>query len=322
MVSQATEIMEFIETNWSLVGNLSKAPLDNMKEIVRFFDREQVEGNEWPKAIVVRKINDDQKEDRTVHPNFIELIDKYDITIYYRVVDVQFTSYSDALDNIEQMGTELQRILDLQFNPATSVGPWFTANYYWLAHDHKDQAQPDLQRTLRLRLAQVTGIDNQVYTGFDGTLVFDNTDSVGDLLPASDFTYESLGDVSISEGFTQIPYLTKDTRASRGGAGVPYLGRGAFAGTFSAITFGQQDNLQGTTLDKIPNIYLPQSNAPQIGQQGTAVFLSNNNNPAGSILTTKSFVKISNIEKITGAAELVKYRITGQLVKPSETTFA
>ncbi len=319
MTSQATEIMEFIETNWSLPGNLSKVPLDNMKEIVRFFDREQVEGNEWPKALVVRKINDDQKEDRTVHPNYIELIDKYDITIYYRVVDVQFTSYSDALNDIEQMGTELQRILDLQFNPASAVGPWFTANYYWLSHDQKDQAQPDLQRTLRLRLAQVTGIDDKVYTGYDGILVFDSTDSVGDLLPASDFTYESLGDVSISEGFTQIPYLTKDIRQGRG---VPYLGRGVFAGTFSAVTFAQQDNLEGTTLDKIPNIYLPQTNAPQIGQQGTAVFLTLENNPAGSIVTTKSFVKISNIEKITGAAELVRYRISGQLVKPSETTFA
>ena len=31
----------------------------------------------------------------------------------------------------------------LQFNPASAIGPWFTANYYWLAHDHKDQAQPD-----------------------------------------------------------------------------------------------------------------------------------------------------------------------------------
>ena len=322
MTSQATEIMEFIETNWSLTGTLSKAPTDSMKEIVRFFDRDQVEGNEWAKAIVVRKINDEQKEDRTVHPNYIELIDKYDITIYYRVLDVQFASYSDALDDVELMGTELQRILDLQFNPASAIGPWFTANYYWLAHDHRDSAQPDLQRTMRLRLAQVTGIDDKVYSGYDGILVFDTSDSVGDLLPASDFTYESLGDVSISEGFVQIPYLTKDTRASRGGAGIPYLGRGAFAGSFTAVTFAQQDNLQGTTVDKIPNIYLPQNNAPLIGQQATAVFLTTEMNPAGSLATTKSFVKITTVEKITGAAELVRYRIAGQLIKPSETSFA
>jgi len=321
MTSQATEIMELIEGAWSLTGNLSKTPTDTMKEIVRFFDREQVEGNEWTKAVVVRKINDEKKEDRTIHPNFTELIDKYDITLYYRVTDVQFTSYSDALNDMESMGTEVQRILDLEFSPLTTTDGWFTANYFWLAHDHRDEAQPDLRRTVRLRLAQIVGNDDKVYTGFDGTLIFDFTDSVGDNLPTSNFEYEAVTNVNISEGFVQIPYLTKDFRASAGGRGVPYLGRGAFAGTFSALTFAHQDNFD-STLDKLNQIYLPQNNSPQIGQQATVVFLSANTNNNSSTLTTKSFMKITNLEKISSDAELVQYKITGQLTKPSETTLS
>jgi len=319
MVSQATEIRDIIEAEWSLTGRLSKVPLDNMKEIVRFFDREQVLGNEWPKAVTVKKINDDEKEDRTVYPNYIEITDKYEITLYYRVVDVQELSYSEALQDIEDMGTELQRILDTVFDPATMTGPWFTANYFWLARDHVDSAQPELRRTVQLTLFQVTGTTDQVYTGLDGILVFDTSDSSGDNLPGANYQYEAVTGVTSREGFEQIPYLTKDITL---GKGVPQLGRGVFSGTFEALTFAHQTNLQGNTLDKIPEIYLPQNNSPLIGEQGDVVFLYSTTNPAGSTITQKSFMKISNIQIITSDQSLVQYKITGQLSKPSETTFA
>ena len=216
MVSQATEIRDLIETNWDSQDNLndrlSKVPLDNMKEIVRFFDRNQVEGNEWPKAVVVRKINDDEKEDRTVHPNFIELTDKYEITVYYRVVDVQEQSYSEALDDVESMGTEVQRILDLEFNPSTMTGPLFTANYFWFASDHLDSNQPELRRTMKLTLYQIVGIGDKVYSGFDGTLIFDDSDSSGDNLPGADFTYQ----VPIPDGKNFEMYLLPEPNISGG----------------------------------------------------------------------------------------------------------
>lgn len=326
MVSQATEIKDLIETNWDSQDNLndrlSKVPLDNMKEIVRFFDRNQVEGNEWPKAVVVRKINDDEKEDRTVHPNFIELTDKYEITVYYRVIDVQEQSYSEALDDVESMGTEVQRILDLEFDPSTMTGPWFTANYFWNAADHLDSNQPELRRTVKMTLYQIVGIGDKVYSGFDGTLIFDTSDSSGDNLPVSDFTYQAVTNVAIEEGWQQISYLTKDQTS--GSAGVPFLGRGAFAGTFVALTYANQDDLEGTTLDKIPQMYLPQTNTSLslAGEQGDVVFAYNTTNPAGSVITTKSFLKISNIQMVSGDKELVQYKITGNLTKPSVVSFS
>jgi hypothetical protein len=292
-----------------------------MKEIVRFFDRQQVEGNEWSKAVVVRKINDEEQEDKVVHPKYIERTDKYVITLYYRVVDVQEVSYSESLEDVELMATELQRILDLTWNPTTGTSPWFITNYYWTSDDHLDSNQPELRRNVQIRLTNVTGADPQVYTGFDGTLIFDSGDSVGDTLPAGDVQYESMTEVHISEGWVQIPYLTKDQRL---GAGVPQLGRGAFAGTFTALTFANRANLEGNTLDKIPQIYLPQTNAPQIGQQASVVFLHvvKNDETTPSVMTTKSFMKINSIEQISEDISLVQYRINGTLIKASEVSFS
>ena len=103
MPSQAEVIRDLIETNWSLSGELSKTGTDAMQEIVRFFDRKQVQGNEWPKAVTVEKINDEANENRKTHPHFTEVRDKYIITCHFRVTDVEPETYSDALLNVEDM---------------------------------------------------------------------------------------------------------------------------------------------------------------------------------------------------------------------------
>ena len=81
MTSQAETIRDLLFDNWSLTGELSKTPLDNMKEIVYFIDRKQIEGNEQTKVITVEKINATEDENEIVHPNFTEKTDKYAITV-------------------------------------------------------------------------------------------------------------------------------------------------------------------------------------------------------------------------------------------------
>jgi len=125
VVSQAEEIRDSLDTNWALTGRLSKTATASMKEIVRFFDRKQVEGNEWPKAITVEKINDEGDEGTIEHPNYTEVTDYYTVTVRYRVVDVQVPSYSEALTDVEDMAREVQRILRLSWAPATGVGGYF-----------------------------------------------------------------------------------------------------------------------------------------------------------------------------------------------------
>ena len=122
MVSQATKIRDLLFNGWDLTGDLSKTETDNMKEVVYFFDRQQVEGNEQTKAVVVRKINAEGKENQVEYPNFIEIQDVYEITLYYRIIDVGDDTYSTALENVEKMGTETLDILETEFSPSMDNG--------------------------------------------------------------------------------------------------------------------------------------------------------------------------------------------------------
>lgn len=320
MVSQATEIRDLIEAEWSLTGRLSKTPADNMKEIVRFFDRAQVEGNEWTKAVVVKKINDEMDEDREIAPTYIQTTDKYEIEMHYRVVDVQEISYSEALSDVEEMARETQRIIKTVYDPVNAIGPYMMASYSWDEVDHRDSNQPELIRILYLSLAVMESDSEEVYSGFNATLVMDAGDTIGDNPPAGDWEYSEVFQVNISEGFETIPYLTKDITNGRG---VPYFSRGLFRGELTFLTQAKRSDIEGTTTDKLSQIYKMQEQSPQIGQHAKAVLLHSNINTESpvSTMTTKSFVKVTQVEKISEVTDLLKYRVTGTLYKPSEYIF-
>ena len=319
MVSQAETIRDLLFDQWSLTGELSKTPLENMKEIVYFFDRKQVEGNEQTKAITVEKINAEENENIIEHPAYTEVQDWYVITLFLRAVDVQQTSFSEALTNIEDMAKEVRRILRTQFAPALGIGPYFLTRTRWMKRDMTDQAQPQLERVMEFQLTRITSADPEVFTGFGGIIIFDTGDSQGDNLPASDYQYAQLIDVTMSEGFSQIPYLTKDKITN--GRGVPYLQRGMFNGDWMGHINAKKSDIEGTTAEKIYNLIKLNSQSPLIGQSTKAVLLhtvENNEDPTPATFTTKSFLKIDKIQKLDGVENLISFRINGKMFKPSE----
>ncbi len=318
MTAQATVIRNLIENNWSLGGELSKTQSDSMKEVVRFFDRPQVLGNEWPKAVEVVKINNDEEENVTEHLNFLEVVDVYEIRLRFRVVDVDPTPFSEALDNIESMATEVLTILDTQFSPATSSSGWFVSAKTWRKEDHVDQAQPELKRVLVMRLSQILPQNNSVFRGNNAVAIFDTSESLGDNKPASDYAYTELRELSIVEGFDTNPHLTKDKSRGRG---IPHLVRGYFHGVWSALIFAKKDDIDGATLDKIELIYKTQTSSPLIGQLAEVVMLHNVTNvfnPTPDTFQEKSFMRITRVDKLTADASLVAYRLVGNLTQPSE----
>ena len=149
-------------------------------------------------------------------------------------------------------------------------------------------------------------------------MVFDNS-SEGDEPPSSDFQYQEVSDVTINEGYDQLQILTKDQTL---GVGVAQTVRGIFSGTFSALMNASVDNIIGDTTDKIENVYKPQIDPNVIGQIPEIIFLNNNSDTQSSpsTLTTTSFVKITDVEKIDGEAAILKYKLTGILTRP--TTYA
>jgi len=319
MVASSTTLRDIISSNWSLSGELSSTKFGDgntlMDEIVQFFDRIQVIGNEVTKAVIVQKINAESNETIIRHPNFNEIVDVYEITVRYRVIDVDADNYSVSLDNVEQMGGEVVRILDLTYNPSTNLNIYFRTTNNWTNEDVDVGNQRDLQRKLRFTLTSITSEDEEVYSGFGGVLVFDASESQGDTI-GSDYTFASVKTIDVDEGISQIPVLTKDISK---GVGVPLLMRGQFSGTFSALMYAQKTNIIGNSIEKLQNIYRLQTNSPIAGQNAEVVLLRSNTNTESSVstLTRKSFMKINRIKENAPDEDLVSYTIHGILTRPT-----
>jgi len=320
MVAAATTLRDTIETQWALTGELSKVSTGSgatlMDEVVQFFDRLQVVGNEVAKGVIVQKINAEGNENNVQHPNFNEIIDIYELTVRYRVVDVDADNYSESLDLVEQMGTEVTRILKTVYNPSSTLNIYFRTAKNWTNEDVDVGNQRDLRRRLRFSLTTITSDDDEVYSGFGGVLVFDTSDSQGDSKPVADYTFVSVKKIDCNEGFSQIPTLTNDVSQ---GVGVPLLMRGQFSGTFSALMYAQKTNIIGSTIEKLQNIYRVQTSSPIIGQNAEVVLLRSNTNTESTVstLTRKSFMKINRLVENSPDEDLVSYTVKGTLSRPT-----
>ena len=114
MVAAATTLRDTIQAAWNLSGELSKVSIGTestlMDEVVQFFDRIQVVGNEVTKAVIVEKINAEENETVIAHPNFNEIVDIYEITVRYRVIDVKEKNDSYSLVVIE-WSSKLEKLM-------------------------------------------------------------------------------------------------------------------------------------------------------------------------------------------------------------------
>lgn len=294
MTAAATTLKNILFGNWGLTGELNKELEGSgstlMDEVVQFFDRLQVIGNETTKAVIVEKINAEGNEGLIQHPNFNELTDTYEITVRYRVVDVNATNYSDSLDFVEQMAGEVVRILKTEYNPSSTQNVYFQTMNNWLNLDVDKGNQRDLRRQLRFTLTTITSDDPDVYTGFGGVLVFDgpssSADNDDDLV---NYTFAAVKNIDCDEGFSQIPTLTKDTTP---GVGVPLLMRGQFSGRFSALMYAEKSNILGSTAEKLKNIYRLQTIKPLIGQNAEIVLLRTNTNT--EVLDKVTEIRVTN----------------------------
>ncbi len=306
MVSQATTIRNLVETNWSLTGRLSKTPADNMKEVVYFYDRQQVEGNEQTKAVVIRKINAQDKENQVEYPNFIEIQDVYEITLYYRIIDVQEVSYSEGLEDIENMATELLRILDLNFSPSMDNGTFWQANRTWFKHDHLDQAQPELRRTLTLKLSKITSFDGSLFTGYSGLLHF-GTESGHLYVNVQNINTGGFGYGQIAEPIvnTSTPVYFTD-----------YL-----EGELTADMYVDPTDISATQDFGLNQIGKIQANEETL--EATLIQLyDNDETPTAQRITITTKVKITSVIYIANVQDMLKFSMTGEIIDYPTTTVA
>jgi hypothetical protein len=315
MAFAADDLRNIIESGWSLTGELSKTASDTMKEVVTFFSRPQIMGNEVVKAVEVTKAADLENDGIIKHPQFIEERDTFIIRVRYRAVDIQEVTYNDALSNMEAMQNEVIRLIETTFDPSVPNGTFFRHERQWTDESLYNTAQPDIIRSLRLTLYQIKSRTPEGFRGFGGVLVFDTSLSEGDNKPAGDYTFTEAYAVSLEEGFENLRVLTNDD--SRG-IGVPKLERGEFRGVFQAEMYAKRSDLDGNTIEKLDNIYKVQSN----GQLATVVFLHAHTNTEAvpKTLTSQSYIKVSRMRRSEDVVGLLIFRIIGDVERPSTYT--
>ena len=313
--SQAQIVKELLFDNWGLTGELSKVTVGDMNEVVHFFDRGQVPGNKYPKAVVVQKINELGNEDIVEHPKFFEQSDTFEVTCFLQVTDSADDTFSKWIDLMQQMTSEVIRILKTVYAPSTTTGEFFRTNTGWTKDDTFEPSDPELTRTLRFTLTRIVSTTTEVFLGYGGVLVFDTSESSGDSLPIGDYVYTEVQRVQTVQGWRNIPYITTDSPTTNA---IPIYFRGAFSGRFSCEMFLKKSDIIPGTLNSLSQIFLPQDS----GELGTAVFLSSTSNTetTPTVLIESIPVNITSVEKISETEELVKFSLRGNLT--SFSTFA
>lgn len=267
-----------------------------MKEIVYFFDRRQVEGNEKTKAVVVEKINAEGKQNQQEHPNYITVEDVYEISMFYRVTDVQQVSFSQALSDVEDMANETLRILETVYSPSMDNGTFWYIERNWFRRDHIDSNQPQLQRTLTLRLSKITSFDGKLFKGYGTLLHFDT--------PAGHL-YAELQNINDDVGYNQIPEPISGTNT-------PLFFTDVLDGTFTADMYVSEADL-GTNDWDINTIGTIKANGEVL--EATMVQLSDNDESPARRITKTTKVKIESALFVTNVQDLIKYSMSGQIIE-------
>ncbi len=316
--SEAQTIKELLFDNWALTGELSKVVVSDMTEVVNFLDRDQVPGNKKAKMVTVQKINAIGDQDITEHPTYFEQSELFEITCFLQVPDSADDIFSVWIDLMQQMTSEVIRILKTLYSPSSGTGEFFRTITSWTKDDTFFPDEPMLVRTLRFTVNRILSNSDEVFIGYpgavgsSGVLVFDTSESSGDNLPASDYIYTQVYRVEVVQGWRNIPYITTDSPQT---TAIPIYYRGAFSGRFTCMMDLKKSDITSATLNSLSQIFLPQNN----GELGTAVFLHNvgNTEVPPVILSETLFVNITETQKITENEELVKFHIRGNLTQPS-----
>ena len=313
--SEAQTLKELLFNNWGLSGELSKTVVGEMNEVVHFFDRGQVPGNKYPKAVVIQKINELGNENIVEHPKFFEQSDTFEVTCFLQVTDSADDTFSKWIDLIQQMTSEVTRILKTTYSPSTTTGEFFRTNTAWTKDDTFEPSDPELTRTLRFTLTRIVATTDEVFLGYGGVLVFDTSASSGDSLPVSDYIYTEVQRVQTVQGWRNIPYITTDAPDT---VATPIYFRGAFSGRFSCQMFLKKSDILPGTLNALDQIFMPQAN----GELGTAIFLNSNvDTETIPVTLTESIpVNITSVEKISETEELVKFFLRGNLTASTTST--
>jgi len=306
---QADTLRDSIESGWGLSGALSKTSTQTMKNPIKFYAHPQVKQIETKKSVEVTKITPLSTD--IIHPKFTEVNDVFEIRCRYTVEDVKNSKWDIAEARIEDICDEVLRIVKTVYNPNSGTGTFYKSMTSWIRRDELDKINQVLIRVMTLTLTKIKSEKTTVFKGYGGVLSFDTSVSVGDSLPASDYTYTEAYDVNWVGGFRQVPELIDD---NSNGDRVPVWFTGGYSGRFNCSMYLKKEDFTDSGTEQIKSI----GNILNSGEVADVTFLwavtDTESTPA--TLTSSIPIRIISIEPAFDLEDLAKVRLIGQITKP------
>jgi hypothetical protein len=305
----ADTLRDTLYNNWALAAPLRKSGTAGEKgQPVYFYAHTQIPAKEARKAVIVRKTS--PLENVITHPKFEEVSDTFEITCYYVNQGGSLETYDVSETNIENMADEVLRILKTVYNPINGTGTFYRSNQVWQNRDDLTQLTQVLQRVLTFTLTKVRSGLTTVFKGYGGVLAFDTSESTGDSLPVSDYTYTEAYDVNWTGGYGQIE---EPIDQNPNGEHIPAFFTSRYDGRFNC-TMSMKKADVGTDTHQLPTI----GGIRSIGEVSEVVFLwsMTNTEPTPATLTASIKVRILSIEPNISLEDIAKVRLVGKIITP------
>ena len=313
MVYEADTLKEILRTSWTLTGLLSAegtAAANNVLRPIKFFAREQLDEKIESKAIEVIKQTPLPIDENNEF--FTEETDEFLIKITKKLGNVSKDDWDQAEADLEDIETEVERILKATYNPQTGVGVWFSTSFNWKNIDSINHPKEDayLIRTLTLTLTRIVSKSTDVFDSFKRGVFIDLSGSSNmDSAPGADYDYTEVYNIEKSEGFRDVEL---DVTSNPDGVGVPLFYAGRFSGTL-VMHSKMRDNDIGSSADKINSIYMRQTN----GEKIEAAIVRTYTNNASQTLTITTVVRVQEVRIVEPQTNLLEWQILAKVIKPS-----
>lgn len=313
MVYEADTLKEILRTGWTLTGQLAAdgTPAANkVANPLRFFAREQMKDKIATKSIEVNK----ETPKVAIHNTefFTEETDEFTIKIIRKLTGTAKTEWDQSEADVEDIEEEIERIIKLTFDPIAGIGVFWSSDLRWKDADEINlpKQDPYIVRILTLRLSRLVSGAADMFDSFQRGAFFDLSGSSNmDNPPGGNFTYAQMFDIEDSEGFRDIEV---DVTSHPDGVGIPLYYAGRFGGILIMKAY-LDDNVFGTSADKINRIYLRQNN----GEKIEAAIVRTYTNRASQTITLTTILRVDNVRIVELTTGLMTWQITSKIIKPT-----
>ncbi len=313
MVYEADTLRDILFTGWALTGRLAKQGTADTKQPIHFFAHEQ--NLDKPESRGVEVVKDTSLVTKNENEFYTREEDRFTITVRFKLISTRKEDWDQSEADVEDIETEIERLLKTTFNPQTGIGVFWRSDFIWRNVDDINQSKDRqvIVRTLSFVLVRLISRNTSVFDSFKRGALFDlSASSNMNNAPGVDYNYTEVFAIEEFEGFHSKEV---QVQAHPDGVGVPLIYAGGFGGTMIIRSYMKAADL-GATADKINSIYKRQTN----GEYIEVAILSSYTNNASQTLTKTRIVNIMEVQDPQLSTEgngLLVWTLIAKIIKPS-----